>query len=278
MLFLAYSIQNEPFIISLLVRSQMLKSAEQVVWEGLAQKHWNDSQLRTLQERFSRLNLARDLETKMLSERAAFGGTAFTIARSRKDVLRSWIGEGQAGELSYLLGGPTGWFDFEQTSYQRLFETRVRTGFDPATGIFYPEKVEENQRALKMEFRHYIRNHTAFSKLMLANLNKLLRKTAFHQTLLAETITACALERSRLANGHYPDTLETLQPGLLAAIPIDPCNGKPLAYQLAGNLFTLSGVGWNHTDEPEAEGQTPSPGGNEPKNGVWAWPQYPVVN
>jgi hypothetical protein len=47
-------------------------------------------------------------------------------------------------------------------------------------------------------------------------------------------ITASALERHRLRQGSYPPTLETLVPDFLARVPVDPINGQPLRYQLAG--------------------------------------------
>ena len=61
---------------------------------------------------------------------------------------------------------------------------------------------------------------------------------------------ACALERFRLVNKVYPETLEQLVPTLLARVPHDAVSGRPMIYQLVGDgSFILRGVGPNGTDD-----------------------------
>jgi hypothetical protein len=73
---------------------------------------------------------------------------------------------------------------------------------------------------------------------------------AFAQTSVNQAILACALERFRLANGVYPETLEKLVPALLDRVPRDAVSGRPMIYQpLAGGSFILRGVGPNGIDD-----------------------------
>jgi hypothetical protein len=72
----------------------------------------------------------------------------------------------------------------------------------------------------------------------------------FAQTSLAQATIACALERFRMANGAYPNTLDQLVPTLLARVPRDALSGRPMIYQLsAEGSFVLRGVGPNGIDD-----------------------------
>lgn len=83
------------------------------------------------------------------------------------------------------------------------------------------------------------------------------------QARINEAVTACALERWRLANGIYPETLDALVPEYLARVPLDPASGEPLRYRRdAPDRFTLWSVGWNGVDD----GAKVERGG-----GDWVW-------
>lgn len=69
-------------------------------------------------------------------------------------------------------------------------------------------------------------------------------KCAQVQTYVAQAALACALERHRIANGAYPDSLDELVPKYLPGIPVDPMTGRPLEYVHGPNDFTLTGAGW----------------------------------
>ena len=62
---------------------------------------------------------------------------------------------------------------------------------------------------------------------------------------------AAALEAARRADpGHaYPERLEALVPGFLAAVPADTFTGKPLSYARRGDGYLLYGVGQNLADD-----------------------------
>ena len=70
------------------------------------------------------------------------------------------------------------------------------------------------------------------------------------QTLVNEGQIACALERYRLAQGTYPETLDTLVPQFIEKLPRDIVNGAPLLYhRVEDGTFVLYSVGWNETDD-----------------------------
>ena len=90
---------------------------------------------------------------------------------------------------------------------------------------------------------------------------------AFAQTSVNQAIIACALERFRLANGVYPETLDQLVPALLARIPHDAVSGRPIIYQPVGEgSFILRGVGPNGTDDRK-----------KPASDDWLWTYSPYT-
>jgi hypothetical protein len=61
---------------------------------------------------------------------------------------------------------------------------------------------------------------------------------------------ACALERCRVAEGSYPETLDVLAPRFIAALPHDVIGGQPLKYHRTDEgRFALYSAGWNGVDD-----------------------------
>ena len=76
------------------------------------------------------------------------------------------------------------------------------------------------------------------------------------QAALSAAVAAISAERFRLAHGRWPGKLDELVPAYLAALPLDPCNGKPLRMkQVDGGLIIYS-VG---TDQVDNDGQIDGP-------------------
>lgn len=69
---------------------------------------------------------------------------------------------------------------------------------------------------------------------------------------LRSAITACAIERYRLAHGDWPNDLAALVPTYLKEIPRDPTNAEPLQFRHTDDGLTVYSVGPDNTDN---EGQ-----------------------
>jgi len=63
------------------------------------------------------------------------------------------------------------------------------------------------------------------------------------------TMVVCALRAYTLTNGHPPEQLSELVPGLVPAIPIDPYDGKPLRYRREGEGWVVWSVGSDRKDD-----------------------------
>jgi hypothetical protein len=64
-----------------------------------------------------------------------------------------------------------------------------------------------------------------------------------------EARVACALERHRLANGNFPETLAVLTRQFIESIPNDVIAGRPLRYRRTADGYILYGIGWNKIDD-----------------------------
>jgi hypothetical protein len=285
MLFLAESIRMEPVLVSFLTRVSLLTRAEQIVWEGLAGGRWSEPQLRELQKRLSRIDLMKGLDRCLQGERAAFGNQLFRYAMTHKNALRDWVAsDTSAASLTYLLGGPEGWFRQEQVSYHRLFDSRVLAGFDVQTGRLHPRRIEEARKALELDLGgSALWRHNALSNLLLSHELDVFNKAALGQTRLELAVTACALERYRLVRGDLPQTLDALVPEFVNALPLDPCGEGPLKYRRDGarqeprptGRFLLYGVGWDESDDGGTTVMNADGSGTSRSTGDWVWPPYP---
>jgi len=108
------------------------------------------------------------------------------------------------------------------------------------------------------------------------NFTRSWQMIALNQTAVNEAFVACALERHRLALGHYPKLLESLAPRFATEIPRDPIGDLPLHYQPRENgRFLLYSVGWNGLDEG---GQVCPPSHLRAaiQDGDWVWDSLPL--
>jgi hypothetical protein len=273
MLFLVDSVRAEPFLVTMNVRANLLSMAERLLWEGLGQHLWSESQLREAQGQLSQINMLSCLNRGLQAERAAHGNQLFRYIRTHKGAFRQIVGSDDAtAGLTYLLAGPEGWFYQEQAVFHQLFQTRVADIFDVQSGHVNPSAVKASSKALERDLAgNALWHHNAMSRLLLGKLLGLFERAALAQTQAELAATACALERYRLARGGFPEKLEGLVPQFADKIPVDVCGGAPLKYRpIAAGQFLLYGVGWNETDDGGTSVMT------ESDQGDWVWPPYPT--
>ena len=105
------------------------------------------------------------------------------------------------------------------------------------------------------------------------------KKTMAVQTARQTVITAIALKRFQLAQGHWPQRLDELVPKYVAAVPIDPVDGQPLRYHdNADGTYLLYSAGPDGTDDG-GDPTVPKGAENTSLNWEslhardWVWPQ-----
>jgi hypothetical protein len=288
--YLADSVRGEPTIVSQLVRVAIIRSfARQIIWEGLAGHRWTDPQLREFQSRLEKIEFIKSMDQSFRAERSGFGTQLFDYCRHHPSEIGNLFDGSAAAEP--FAWAPKGWLYQEQISYHHLFGD-ILLGFDPVAARVDPHGIENNQAAenlaLNEGYFSLLWHHRLLSRLLLPALDKAVQKFALAQTDVNLANLACALERYRIANGNFPDSLDALAPKFIPSIPHDVITGEPLKFHLGDNgRFKLYSVGWNEKDDGGAEVTRKSDAELYPlrhlpthhansDQGDWVWPQYPA--
>jgi hypothetical protein len=174
---------------------------------------------------------------------------------------------------------PSGWFYQNALAIDRMHQELLLPPVDAAHHHVDVAKHSELDVAMAHELSSGFPPYKMFAKMLLPALDRAINKYAFAQANLDLAQVACALERYRLANGQYPETLAVLSPKFIAALPNDVISGEPLKYRRTNEgQFLLYSVGWNGQDDGGNVGMTKT--GTTPHvdqtQGDWVWPVYPA--
>jgi hypothetical protein len=276
------SLNEEPFLISYLVRIATFHIATQPIWEGLAEQRWTDAQLKELQGLMERYNFIADMKPPLSGERSAGILTADLLAQGKfrlNNLTSDPSPSGAEAADAFGMIMPRGWYDLEKFNYSRLYDLQLKGAFDAREQRVFPGQIEANTKALKQAFAGrnpvttILTRHQLLAAILLPALGNVLPKGALAQTVADEALIACGLERYRLAQGQFPATLEALSPDFISKLPNDVITGTAYKYRRTdGGKFVLYSVGWNETDDGgEAAMKRGTP---DPNNGDWVW-QYP---
>ena len=257
---LTEAVRTEPFTISHLVRIAMENLMLQPVWEGLAAHQWSDAQLATLDGSLSKLDFFQDYPMTIRAEAAGYCEMTQYLRRNPGQYSRlSDFYEDRGPEEQFaeaittlLMNGhlvPAGWFYLNQLNSVHYFQNFMLPVQDVSTHTFVPAVARKGDAYLKNE-----RQHPSIGNRLECQVSTWLanapRRFARAQNSLDLARVAIALERYRLAQGKFPDALESLAPQYLNPIPHDIIGGQPLHYHLTDDgQFVLYSVGWNETDD-----------------------------
>jgi hypothetical protein len=282
--YLAATPRTEPFLISYLVDIACVQVAVQPIWEGLAEHRWTDDELQRLQSLLQQYNYIAAGQWSLRAERT-YGVTILDLLQKRGlqeflDLQQGVVSDNPAYRpLFFSLGRicPSGWYDLEKLHVCQLGDEQFEGTMDGATQRVFPARLEDNVQRVTAQtagvwgpfFRHQL-----IAKLLIPALSGIPKKAAAVQTAVDEAFVACALERYRLANGHFPDNLDALTPRFADHLPNDVITSEPLKYRLTHDgQFILYSVGWNRTDDGGIYGNTKF----DETTGDWVW-EYPATN
>jgi len=284
MFYLIDSLKSEPIVISFLVRSACLQIAAQAVWEGLAEHRWTDAQLQQLQSWLGSNNFLADFQKVSHGERA-FGVLTADLFKERglglltdfvepfQKIFRDSQEPAPDRAILNVLGRilPRGWYDYEKLHYCQEEDRLFMGGVDVEAKRVYPSVLAANVPHVPSFFSAVL-HQELLAALISPSASKLVRKAAAPQTSVDEAVTACALERYRLANGHFPEKLQELAPVFLKSVPNDLFTGEPLKYRrLEDERFVLYSVGWNEKDDGGVSAREQF----SADEGDWVW-EYPA--
>ena len=271
---LSDSIRDELFLIDHLVRLATLSIDLLGVREGLVRHAWSDAQLAELEKHLGSVDLLAEYEHAMRSERCCNISGLEYIARGGflvHDPGFFYTGEdggpNNAGILPVIVNG---WLYQNMAETARMHQEFLLPAVDEQQHRVFREFTDRLEQVLAKEPRT---PYNLLTKMLVPALGGAARKSARAQTSVDAARVACALERFRLANGQWPETLDALAPKFIEKIPNDVMDGKPLRYRKnSDGGFVLYSIGWNQTDDGGivvlGKGKTP---GVDSSQGDWVW-------
>jgi hypothetical protein len=289
LLALVQGTHDERTLISQLVRMAMASIAASASWELLQSTNLTDSQLAALQKNWERLEFIEAAGNSMEMERAMTETNIIKMRASNAEFQRMFPRYGP-GSLSPSVGwsisgswlkdlgnfARNGWdktsmagatflwrtswsysdelraLQDEQILLETLRTVETNQFFNPAytnmVNQFYARGITNTPDDwwLKLDFPDFRRIFSDNASAWGATV----RKTMAAETCRRVVITAIALKRFQLKQGHFPEKLSELTPEFLASVPLDPVDGQPLRYRSnTDGTFTLYSIGLNDKDD-----------------------------
>jgi hypothetical protein len=234
---LSFTQQNEPLLISLLVRVSTTGLALRVLDQGLADHVWTGDQIALYQELLGKIDLPK--------------GLLFVLRGERIYGRESWkaLPAPQQGFFAALEIQGTRMLLEKNAAYHALLMHRALGSMEHS--LHKSGWNRSNAQVFKEEqavLAHHPLHRMMYIMMTLAvpALDGAIEKTVECQTQVNQSLIACALERYRLAHGSYPSSLDALVPEYLTKIPNSPINGKPMNYSLnPDGTFLLWTPSWN---------------------------------
>jgi len=280
MLRLIDSIRTEPFLISHLVRIAMLNITLQPVWEGLEDHKWSDAQLAELNQELSKLDFLADYEFSMRGERALSMASIEYLRRTRNFNWASDV-DNPTPEITAVAFHlvPNSVFYGNELVVARAHQEWLLPVADVGRHTVSPELTRLAVTNIDGLRAHWSPNKILASMLLPA-LERTTQKFAYAQCWVDMARVACALQRYRLAQDEYPETLDVLSPKFIETVPHDVIGGQPLKYhRTADGKFSLYSVGWNGTEDGGVVVfRTPTKLTIDYDKGDWVWTGQVITN
>ena len=273
---LAESIQNEPFEPGARIRREIVSIAIQPIWEGLALRLWSNDQLALLDQALTRYDALIDYQRGVRAGLALQLKEIEYLRTRRMDNSLNDMNEDTMwiATLAYRCC-PDGWFYQNELGMARAFAGELPTATEMSHRVISPQMAKRFSLGGWQVTGAHATPQNFLVRDLFAHDYHYLAAWAKTQASVAMARIACALERYRQTHGNYPDTLDVLAPGFIAAIPHDIINGEPLHYRrTADGLFVLYSVGWDKKDD----GGVPTSRFDlfSRSSGDWVW-RYPAV-
>jgi hypothetical protein len=227
------------------LRVALLNLTLQPVWEGLAQRQWQDEHLAAFQSVCAEIDLVAESHRNLHRRRVL---TLTTLDLARRDRTRVLPLEGDM-RISHLEWLPEAWFYRVQLALCRLYDESCLPVFDQTKGRIDLKRASAATVALH-EWRRHRSPYQYFASWMVPDLEECAESAARAQTTVHLAATACALERYYRATGAYPSNFDALVPAFMRSVPRDVIDNQPLRYRRTDDgRFALYSVALDGKDD-----------------------------
>src|SRR6185436_9926645 len=225
------------------MRTQVLLTRSlQPLWEGIIERQWTEPQLAGFQAELARFNLLSNYTNAIHRVVLAHIDAWRTVAESKGNPLPVPPGQNQWDDSVWQMQPRAWWLDHCVRLYQ--------AGQSAIANVDVPGARVQISRSWGDLEGLPVEGPTSFLFSQAYWPGAYPGNVVFAQTAVNQGIIACALERYRLAEGKYPDTLEALVPKYFPSIPADVVRGRAMLYENPSeDRFTLRSVGPNEIDD-----------------------------
>ena len=259
---LSDALKNEPFLISSRVSLSIQECAISTLWQGIVMHLWKEPQLEKFQKSLETMDVFPETHKALLSDLIFIDHSIDGFYRlfphhiDFENLGYAWSDSPyniyQRGLFDWLY--PKGWLYFERFNFHRIYNDYFISGFKSNANeidvLEFDQKVNRLNEEMKTPSFQRVRNHKILTGILLPNMQNLMGSTVVYQTSINLAVTACALERYRLKNGLYPNTLLDLSPNFIENTPKDILSGKSLIYRMLDrNEYVLYSMGFNKIDD-----------------------------
>jgi hypothetical protein len=236
----ARSIGREPMLVSALVRfagnATVVNSLERV----LAQGEPPQSELEAMQQLLEQEIDAPVLLEALRGERA--GADQLLALLQTRHVKRSAFVTGKIGSFQREI---MDWLP-ATISGGRAEQLRLMTRAVETVKL----TVEQQGPALEQIDRDTIASGSDVVRALMPAIARVAKINRRTQANLRAAMVALAVERYRIKHERWPETLgAVVEARLLLAVPLDPCNGQPLRYQVRADGIIVYSVGLDGNDD-----------------------------
>jgi hypothetical protein len=297
--------QDEPTLISQLVRIAMTGIAFGAQWEVLQATNVTDSELSMLQRDWEMMEFVRPMEKSLIMERD-WGYIMIERLRgsnspSAASVMFPSSGTGGGGSSSLsdefkMMGGAArrktadtlwrvSWSYSDELLVLKAEQAMIKAVRQISTNGFFRDAQLELDHTISAigvnrASESWLRNtvdHEIWSSLVepIGSLDKTINRMLAAEVTREMVLTAIAVKRYQLRLGSLPKDLPALVPEFLSEIPRDPVDGKSLRYRTNWEgTFLLYSVGEDGNDNG---GDATPPGPTKTfywlRGRDWVWPQ-----
>lgn len=245
---LARTLDEEPMLMSQLVRLACINLATTTAERALMTMELNKSELEELDSAFAAVDLTGTLVRALAGDRATYipvFHTAFAgVGRLADDMTSTKTPDSPPKEerQSYFLR-LTGYFVRDLSFYLQAMETNIAFAkLPPPESLKVKEFEDKNCEIARHKF--YL-----ISGMLLPALPSVPGKEARALAYVRLTRAALAIELYRQTTGKLPEGLKQLVPQFLSTVPIDPFDGAPLRYRKRERGYMVYSVGPDGQDD-----------------------------
>jgi hypothetical protein len=250
---LAHTLDEEPLLLSELVRMAIVKLAKSALEGRLNAKSLDAPEFAKLARGFAAVDETNLMWRALVGERAMaipyfLMGTAEKNRRGKAGTQGSEPSEGPAFIDQVIR--VSGYFQHNLRFYLEAMHTNIAlANLGPPNDLAATNVDATIQSRIKG-------SHLTLSRVLLPNCAAAMMKEAESLACVRVSIAALNVERFRMEHGRLPSDLRQLVPEFLSTLPADPFDGTAIRYHLLPKGYVIYSVGRDGQDDGGTEPPT----------------------